>query len=467
LARKQRADRVLVECALTRPNVILEINALDNSFGGGGAAEAIAFTFFIGGDLPYDLSSIPSSRFLGQVVVINYQMPGKTQFDIYYVFEAIVPEPIIRGKLGDHSSLLNNFICAPGEFECLVKGQIIKTLAVYFCQQNNKTHVCAHASLRMVINTIKGKSDFITSGEINQTLGIVSPNQGLTLQQIKQVVDSLPGLEAEIIDCQALKPYYLSILASIVESGDLALLIFTTGRGSQHVVPVYGHTRNSDEWHPEALPGYTGAPAAPFYPSSAWIDHFLIHDDNFGPYFSLSSRALEVDPQISAQKIIAVRASTPALSAMVAESSAAIILHGLRSQGLAGTGNWFDYWNGYRGKFVLRPILIQRGDYLVHLQALKTHDGSVADPNEISQFSLLPEVFWMVEFSLPALYTGNRSKLGEVLISTQQMTTNVDLLAVRLPSLILVTNSGAFNSMPSKVMSHAHVYRHRAHDHEW
>jgi hypothetical protein len=69
----------------------------------------------------------------------------------------------------------------------------------------------------------------------------------------------------------------------------------------------------------------------------------------------------------------------------------------------------------------------------------------------------------MVEFSLPTLYTGNRSKLGEVLISANDMSREIEsVLAIRLPgSMLSVVGRDVYVS-PSSLTSHSAIYEHRA-----
>src|SRR5258708_4858484 len=56
LARKQGARFVVVESALSRPDVREEIDALDASLGGGGAAEGLAISFFASEKEPTDVA---------------------------------------------------------------------------------------------------------------------------------------------------------------------------------------------------------------------------------------------------------------------------------------------------------------------------------------------------------------------------------------------------------------------------
>jgi hypothetical protein len=122
--------------------------------------------------------------------------------------------------------------------------------------------------------------------------------------------------------------------------------------------------------------------------------------------------------------------------------------------------------------YVLRTVLIERVRYLEHLRASRAHDGSSLSDQEIGLLNELPEWFWMVEISLPQLYTGNRSKLGEVLINANQEPDPADIarsvLAVRLPSILIRREgSGAINWFPTSMMAHSPIFLHRGHTQVW
>ena len=171
---------------------------------------------------------------------------------------------------------MNNYLCPTGKvFTCAVNGRTFDIHGVYFRQQNERTHVCAHACLRMSLNERRQEWDGSAMIKSNAVVARQNISEGLTLDEMVAVVEQLGGREAEVIDCSGMEPaQYLAIIASIVESGDRALLVFPTHKaGEEHVVTVFGHTRNSDEWHPQAIPAYAG-PSAQFYTSSMWIDHF-------------------------------------------------------------------------------------------------------------------------------------------------------------------------------------------------
>jgi hypothetical protein len=86
---------------------------------------------------------------------------------------------------------------------------------------------------------------------------------------------------------------YRDFLYSFVESGYPAVLSFTTSGDEEgpipHVVPVFGHTLNSDSWFPTAFAGYVGRAVEdkPYLSTLDWVADFIVNDDNFGMYFSL------------------------------------------------------------------------------------------------------------------------------------------------------------------------------------
>lgn len=476
LARKQGVQTVILEPASGLPGVAEEISELDRTHsGGGGAAEAIAISFFACDlDENEGLGDVNDAHFLGQAIVINYRPPSSAEFTLSYVFEAVMPPPAL-GRASGEALLLNNYMAPHKPATCLVRGRTFTVEGVYFCQQNRHTHVCAHACLRMAVKSSDGVD--LSAKEINTRLGVTPPCDGLSLGQIVDMIESR-GLQAEVSDCERLThPQYVALLASIVESGDQALLVFKTGNGSKqsnedHVVLVFGHTRHSDEWHPQAEPAYGGPGSAQYMSASAWIDHFLIHDDNLGPYYTLSSHALERDPDLSAHWIIAVRHRTPELTATGAEAIAALNLtNTLPLLAMSARGRWFDYLTNKTRPYVLRTILISREAYMDHLATAVGHDATRMTSEEIEQFRALPDRVWMVEFSLPSLFTGNRSKLGEVLLDADPSVVEppeIVFVGLRVPNLMLVKSPGGdMIQTSSSLESHSPVFRRTSCGVEW
>ena len=471
LGRKQGVTHCVVASAFDRADVVDEIDELDAAFGGGGAAEALAITFFRSNISPDTIGEVSKDAILGQVTVINYREPGKSDFTYSYIYEAIFKPPALANGM----ALLNTFVCHKADFNITVSGRDFVLSGIYYSQQNECTNVCAHASLRMALNSSGALADRITNKSINSDLGLAAPIKvGLQIGQLEAVINAVPGIKAVVYQCKGLPPAtYISNLASVVESGSLALLAFSTGDGdADHVVTVFGHTRNSDEWHPQAIPAYIGPSSGRYYASSSWIDHFLIHDDNFGPYYTLSTRALEVDPRIAPICIIAVQTHEPNAPPAFAEGVASVILSNLLPS-LAGerSEKWFEYITRSPRTYVLRTLLVSKANYLKHISTVCGHGGGTYAQSDVDRFASLPEFFWMVEFSLPALYTGNNSKLGEILLDATKPADpkkpETLFLGMRMPSLILIAQDGVADLHESDFKTHCPIFSVTQHPVTW
>jgi hypothetical protein len=469
IARKEGCNFVTVECGLKRPEIREEIDALDEASGGDGEAQAIILGFFTGERSPAAIDTVDEDALVASVVLINYRPKASAEYQFSYIYEAIMTPPNVVHASGQRQRLLNNFICREAEFTRSVRGRKFRIRGFYFCQQNGNTHVCAHASLRMAINSDSADALPLSNVAINKQLGLTPPFQGLEIGQMADVIKTNTKCDPVIIDCSAIpKSRVLSIVSAYVQSGAIVLLVFSTKNGSDHVVTVFGHTRNSDEWHPQAIPGYSGPQSAQYYSNSSWIDHFIIHDDNFGPYYTLDSRAFEVDPDISASQIIAIHPFTATIKPDYAEVLSSIILGGsLRNIAGTGSGRWFDYITNGNWHFVMRAILIGRPEYQNHLRSSVAHDDTRLTEAEIKLFDGLPDFFWMVEYSLPALFTGNRSKLGEVIVAAVNSASPLDLVkALRLPSRVVIrgANGGVYST---SMTSHSPIFVTQPHDNLW
>ncbi|WP_157223326.1 hypothetical protein [Rhodovulum sp. PH10] len=469
-ARKHGATDLAIQCALDRADVREEIEVLNDSYGSVGTAEAVTITFFVQPSAAQSIHAIANECIIGTLTIINYKAENSQEWECSYIYEAIIVPPFQVDNTGRRLKVTNNFMVYDAKFDRTIHDRDYTFNGVYYCQQNSLTHVCAHACLRMALNTINYTSPPITSNKINQTLTLLPPIQGLTIDEIVKFAKDVNGVAPMVADCsKVLREDYLAILSSYVESGCMVLLVFTINGGIEHVVTVFGYTRNSDEWHPQAVPAYSGPKTAQYYSGSAWVDHFLIHDDNFGPYYALSSRALEVDPEVAAHWIIAISDFAADFSPHYAESLASVVALSFDELAGYGNGKWFDYITGIQHTYVMRAILMKRSKYKDHLIDLRGHDGTALVPEEIALTDQLPEWFWMVEFSLPPLFTGNKSKLGEIFISTNSYEGTVKhILGFRLPSLFVFGDGeGGFFESQNSLLSHSQYYRAHEHDNEW
>jgi len=497
LARKQGAETLIIEDGSSDCGAAAEVGHVDEQHGGGGAAQIIRITFLSIDHCGGETGAEPAEALIGSCLLVNYRPPGRSEFELTWIHEAVFATP----RTPDGKTLLNNFINVDGLFDVTVKGRVFTVEGVCYAQQNGVTAVCAHASIRMVERTLSPQRPAATTVEVDALLGGPATLDGLLPEELATALEHLTGRQIADIDCDERPPSeYISILTAAADSGEIALLIFRTGgpkgaartdrepatarvadirterdaivderrdsgegerqKDELHVVVVIGYTRNSDEWYPLAVPRYRVPSATshrmPRYrPASMWVDHFVIHDDNFGPYLTLDARGLESDPAFHAEKILIVRRHPSTVSADMAEAAAAIWLKALPKCVDADPDlRWLELVRRHRGAFVLRPVLLSRAELIEHLEGLVDHEGHRLGARAPLDFMGLPDVVWMVEFSLPDLFTGNRAKLGEVIVDAVVPTDRpLDvkvILGARVPGRVIAAHPGSADSDPRK-----------------
>jgi len=285
----------------------------------------------------------------------------------------------------------------------------------------------------MTVNNM-GREDIgmITPERINKIIKVdhqkirFGPDKpGLDEKELKTVLEAL-GLTYTWMDFfEDPNIEYDEFIYRYVEGGCPVLLVFSA-ETSLHVVPVIGHTMNSDIWRPEAETVYTtNINTRLNYKSAAsWTDHFIIHDDNFGMYYCLPVDALKRvtlpkhDPTFRAKLAVVISPPELITSAWEAEWASVIVTkHFLEEAQKHGA---LDEWSKriiqtdpvYRPRpTVVRTLLARKNDYLKSLDEsdFESNVFSKADKRHIAEN--LPDLFWLSELTLPDLYTGNRSKI--------------------------------------------------------
>jgi hypothetical protein len=207
------------------------------------------------------------------------------------------------------------------------------------------------------------------------------------------------------------------------------------------VVSILGHTLNSDMWKPEAELVYSGYYEEDhkntsiikredrldnYKSTAAWVDHFIIHDDNFGMYFCLPVEALKRvtlpkdDPRFRAFSATAIipPGVTTSLYKEVERASALItqqILDTLIDKQTELDIWSFRIWDAMHSELprpvVLRSFLVKKEEYFDSLNQ-NDFDGNTFTKNEKDEIiKILPPLFWLSEITLPELYTANKHKV--------------------------------------------------------
>ncbi len=397
-----------------------------------------------------DPDKLLDDHLLGYAVIATLELPG----DKYttYLLESVVRPPSIWVRdTEDRISIepiTNYYVHNRRNFETHIgtkeKSRTFTLPGSFFAQQNNLTHVCAHAALRMAINSSDTvTSEKLTNRKINEILGIdfSSPEKcvghidsdpprtkrGLGQQELEDVVSQLGGRTISADFVQDTSVEYDQFIYPFVESA-CPVILGIEGRDSRneiinHVVSVLGHTLNSDRWEPEARVGYSGLQAQPYIPATGWTGHYIINDDNFGMYLTLPSDMLRnflvpsKNPNLHARIAVAIVPSGVQFSGLWAEGIAVRITQFLiKITKIQHPPIWLKRLAQQSGKIVSRTLLQTKESYRQYIDSL-VQDGHTTLTPEIEQrFENMPEHIWVSEITLPHLYTGNKHKLGDVII---------------------------------------------------
>lgn len=432
---------------------------------------------------PDNIKNLSDKDFLGYAI-IKKNIFKNANNPKYKDQECILFESVTRPPLY-HA----NYILVKNSFKVKIAGNIFTITGIPFFQQNDLTNVCAHSSLRTLISLTK--SDYIlTPHKINDDLNIdhskykMGKGNGLDSSQIKEIIkknrlrffdfkyDTNSPKHLENIE----KSPYQKILYDSIESGFAGLLGFelTTPKGKKehHIVPVTGHTFNKDAWVPGAEESYFKIGGTGYIPSESWSDNFIIHDDNFGSYYSLPYRYLELkNIRLCLGILPDKKKSDPIAIEPIALIFLEKILANLRwhEDDLFNQFPWLYRLLKYcsNGRVILRTILMKKSSYIKHLRQMESWEGEKINKKRMDIYSkILPNSFWMVEVSIPELFSANRRKLGELLILDDvvikpeiQPDWSLFLFA-HLPACLAIKNSkqNEFGFYPHSIKSHTPIY---------
>jgi hypothetical protein len=230
-----------------------------------------------------------------------------------------------------------------------------------------------------------------------------------------------------------------------VESGFPAIVMFGTTDTpvSYHVVPAFGHTFSEDTWVHKADSSYFRIGLDMVYiPSESWVSMYLAHDDNWGSNFCIPRRYLHVRPycdkasskakvcQMESECVVYVIGTAPKevkLSPIRAEvigfEYLLTILQNLPDNADPWCKRLYDYVLDQQ--VVIRPLLIESSEYPEHLKKLHDWDGNPISGDSVLELENLmgkgkfEEKLWMIEISIPELFSANRRKVAEIILRAE------------------------------------------------
>jgi len=429
------------------------------------------------------LHSTSGKRFLGYAIIKEDFTRGTARSR--RIYESVVPP----------SRRQNNFIRGAQRWRCRAGGITYRTIGYLYAQQNNMTNVCAHVACRTVAAGFHGSGD-MTYREMNDLPGIridhVSRTaaDGLRSDQMVEILEAA-GARCVVGDYTQPKPGiepppFQKYLYGSIESGFPAIVCFATAGGSYHAVPLFGHTFNEDTWVPRAEHSYfrVGGDTA-YIPSESWLSTFVAHDDNWGSNYCIPRRFLhtrrdcEIWPEGArpcptesecVAYVIATLPKATRVNSIDAEVIAADYLFGMLPQLPGLSGPWQHRLCLYARSnlLVLRPILIESGAYARHIKRVTDWNGNRVRRELIDDLKSLPDgPLWMVELSVPELFSANRRKVAEVLlradVSPSHRRDVRSFLLARLPGYFALYKGGGAGSptyrfIPSGIQGHVELF---------
>ena len=361
--------------------------------------------------------------------ILKHDVSPVGQVNEWHVFESVIVQY-------PHE---HNYLPFAIAFEVRVGGSKFKLRGVLYCQQNGLNKACAQVALRSICATYLNEPDLtfqrinllaIRRGEPN------TPGKGLKTRQILRVLDGLKIPYYDIFyparaahEKWRAKLPYQKVIYSGVESGSGSLLAFNMAGPKAgavgHIVPVFGHTFNEDTWAPNAEGDYFQiGHKIRYIPSEAWLSSFIAHDDNFGSNLCIPKEFIR---RKRANFAVALRPRGFEYPGFVAEIFASDYFYSLLSQ-LGGSSNrWMRRLHNYVAdqKLILRTVPNTKADYLKHLGELSDWQGNKELPQTVKDIgSMLPEKLWVVEVSIPDLFSTNKRKLGELLLDATRLITS-------------------------------------------
>lgn len=324
----------------------------------------------------------------------------------------------------------DRYILVNSKYSVELNQRSFQITGVPFIQQDRHAGVCAHASLAMIsriMSQLFPEHGYCakTIGEIRDAISTVTAGNvaapGLELTHVSKAFEQM-GFASDTIyrfpeDAKAhFSPEHL--VYNYLESG---LPIFVglrfQDRPIGHSIVVVGHNFDSESWWPDAWPlYYARLPSGESWLSSvAWVPDFIIQDDNFGPYMSMSKHLCN---------FAWIAVPLPRHILLKSENAEALAFWNIRlkvfrdtvAQWQKGTeAPWGTLFLNHlsNGRIVIRTVLMSKSRFYSHLEDCV---GLHTKVKEFYKQLDLSEWLWLVEISVPELFS-NKLRLGEVLIN--------------------------------------------------
>ncbi len=324
-----------------------------------------------------------------------------------------------------------------------------------FFQKNDVTTFCIQTALATLLNQAENRDSLILPVHINEIAGLSKAQclqGGMDIKNTKQVIKKSGFFTQEfnfhVEDTDKLfnnlkKKYDLNpsgIIYPWMESGFPGFIVFETKKGDLHAVPIIGHTLNTDKWDPEADIRYRRNVRNHFRSVSAWVDNYIIHDDNFGMYLCYPPDKLEEKKRKFGYLVHHVLFMTKSKAIRSPDRIEIDLIDLIRNilkevVGLTENNPWlYKLKHDLNAPLVSRTIAVTSEKYFKHLKTPDSYNKVIHYRLRKKICEQLPDKFWLTEITIPDLYVANKT----VLINYVSDLKTGDLLFIRLPKYCFI-----------------------------
>lgn len=379
------------------------------------------------------LSTAGNGEFIGYAIVKSDDLPSQGKRPRIY-------ESVIKP-----SQRPNNYVHGAQNWSCCVMGNKFEVSGYLYAQQNDNTNVCAHVAIRTVVARYHKNGD-MSYREMNNLVGIDHVKRkvggadggGLNTREMVKILEAAGArcFMGDYLTINGAPAPFQKYLYGSIESGFPAIVCFKTTEDDFHAIPIFGHTFNEDTWVPNAEFSYFRVGSGTRYiPSESWLSMFIAHDDNWGSNFCIPRRYLQPKrickepgkaPELCRMEqggvayVISTVPKEIKMSPIRAEVIGADYLFTILPQMPSVQEIWGERLKYYteRDMLILRPIIASGNSYANHLKEARDWNGNPINPGMIKVLKnhFANRLYWLIELSLPELFSSNRRKVGEVLI---------------------------------------------------
>ncbi len=429
LARQRNAKSLVVEIVDPLASIEAENERLQGMYSDYRSHPLVRLSFWVKEiTSPDDIDNCEDDDCIGYALLKRDQIPSR-DIDQWHIYEAVV-------RKYPHEHNYSHFLRS---FPFRVGTKMFSVPGCLYAQQNGLNKACAQVALRSLLATRLGDSE-ISCEQINAYASEICPvTGGLNTAQISHVLEryNIRHLAIDYAHSESLKTDfpYEKLIYSGIESGAGSLLAFRMGGPNApdvgHIIPCFGHTFNEDAWGPQAENAYFHiGESIQYIPSRAWCSSLIVHDDNFGANLCIPVSLLKPDQVIYAIELFPDRYQFSGAEAEVVSADYFYSLLTTLEDGEVAANVWIKrlLLHVRNQMLILRCVAVNREQYLDDLQSHTDWEGNVESSEIIESLqNQLPNEMWMVEVTIPEIFSTNKRKLGEILLdASRPLTTEID-----------------------------------------